>query len=74
MKHELEKLARTFKGFGIAFNEAAKRLEELGIELNIYETIADQDHRTKLKNIAVNLSTQKNDKIKAELWRLFLAA
>ena len=61
MKTEIEKLIQTFKGFGIAFNEVAKRLEELGIELNIYETIEDQNHRTECAFWAKMLHDLKSD-------------
>ena len=71
------KLALELESRGVAMNRVAERLTDLGRKITndlLFETMAEQDHRTKLTKIAVNLSTQKNEKIKAELWRLFLAA
>ena len=60
--------------FIVGFISARNYKKQKGVKINVRKTMAEQDHRTKLKNIAVNLSTQKNEKIKAELWKLFLAA
>ena len=82
------KLAISLEAHGVAMNRVSERLIKLGRKLTnelLFESIEekekkrkkieeDQNHRTKLKKIAVNLSTQKNEKVKAELWRLFVAA
>lgn len=71
------KLAFSFKAFGLKLNKVAERLLEAGYcvsNQSLYETVSEQENRTKCAKIARSMSIQKNEKIKAELWKLFLAA
>ena len=47
MKTEIVKqLLKSLEAYGMTVNQVALRLREIGIDLNIYETIADQDERS----------------------------
>lgn len=71
------KLALSFKALGIAASKVSERLRETGhcvSNQSLYETIAEQENRTKCAKLARVMSVQKNEKIKLELWKLFIAA
>lgn len=71
------KLALSFESVGLKLSEKAERFIELGRKISnelLFETMANQKHRTKCAKLARAMSFQNNEATKMKLWNLFMNA